>query len=121
MTEMHADQMEPLLLENARLVFCNFEGRKGPYNPEGARSFCVILEEKEAEKLAADGWNVKVIRGPGERPSYLPIHIKKDEYVSTNMDLTKRFTVKVLGYRWNVRDKSGVKAYLEDIGYADGE
>jgi hypothetical protein len=121
MTDMHPDQMEPLLLENVRLVFCNFEGRKGPYNPEGAANFCAILEDKEAEKLLEEGWNVKVIRGPGERDSYLPITLFKNAYVR-KLDTTKRCNVKVLGYRWNIGNKTGVKAYLEHIEEApDGE
>jgi len=121
MTEFHVDQMEPLLLENVRLVFCNFEGHKGKFNPEGVASFCAILEDKEAEKLLEEGWNVKVIRGLGERPSYLPITLFKDAYIR-KLDTTKRMNVKVLGYRWNIGNKSGVKAYLEHIEEVpDGE
>ena len=45
--------------ENARIGFRNFEGKEGLYNKEGDRSFALFLSEEDADRLAADGWNVK--------------------------------------------------------------
>jgi hypothetical protein len=53
---------DTVLMEGVRLIFRNFTGKEGQYNPEGARSFGVILPEDVAEQMAADGWNVKVLK-----------------------------------------------------------
>lgn len=51
-----------VVMEGVRLIFRNFTGKEGPYNPEGARSFGVILPEDTAQAMAADGWNVKTLK-----------------------------------------------------------
>jgi hypothetical protein len=44
-------------IENAELVFRNFEGREGQYNVTGDRNFNVILTRQEdVEALLTDGW-----------------------------------------------------------------
>lgn len=52
---------DTVLMEGVQLIFRNFTGREGQYNPEGARSFGVILPEDIAEAMANDGWNVKTL------------------------------------------------------------
>jgi hypothetical protein len=51
-----------VVMENVRLVFRNFTGREGQFNAEGQRSFGVILPDDVAERMAADGWNVKTLK-----------------------------------------------------------
>lgn len=51
-----------VVMEGVRLIFRNFTGKEGLYNPEGARSFGVILPEDVAEAMANDGWNVKTLK-----------------------------------------------------------
>lgn len=53
-------------INNARIIFKNFEGRGDKFNAEGKRNFAVIIPDEElAEKLRNDtnecgvGWNVK--------------------------------------------------------------
>jgi hypothetical protein len=53
---------DTVLMEGVQLIFRNFTGKEGQYNPEGARSFGVILPEDKAELMAADGWNVKTLK-----------------------------------------------------------
>ena len=49
-----------IVMENARLIFRNFEGREEKYNRKGDRNFGLVIEDVEvAEQLIADGWNVK--------------------------------------------------------------
>jgi hypothetical protein len=50
-----------ITIEDAKLIpnHLNFEGREGQYNEKGQRNFSVVLDPVTAEKLLADGWNVK--------------------------------------------------------------
>lgn len=62
-----------LVLEGARLKFKNFSGKPSPYNREGDRNFCVIIDDPNlAQQLSADGWNVRVSepREEGDMPEY---------------------------------------------------
>lgn len=53
---------DTVIMEGVRIIFRNFTGKEGQYNPEGARSFGVILPEEIAEAMANDGWNVKTLK-----------------------------------------------------------
>lgn len=72
-----------ITMEGATLLFRNFSGREGPYNQEGVRNFCVILQNDEEpyfhKTLEADGWNVKYLRPreEGDQPTpYLKVGLK---------------------------------------------
>ena len=52
-------------IDNAVLLFRNFEGRETMYNVKGNRNFCVALAPENAEQMANIGWNVKQTK-PGE-------------------------------------------------------
>lgn len=61
---------KPLLaIEDAKLIFRNFEGRETQYNREGNRNFGVIIDDPEwAKKLEEDGWNVRTLKsGPDDQ------------------------------------------------------
>lgn len=130
-------------LENVRIGFKNFEGREGAYNQAGARSFAVFLDATTAEKMAADGWNVKFPKDyegadPDDlsRDPYLPVAVGFDYYPAnvfliSNGKPTKltEEEVQMLDwaeitnvdlvlrpYEWSVNRNSGIKAYLKS-GY----
>lgn len=73
-------------INEARIVFRNFEGRPDKYNREGDRNFAVVIPNRElAEMLINDvndygvGWNVKIRDGRQEEDDefiYLPVKIK---------------------------------------------
>ena len=51
-----------VLMESVRIIFRNFSGKEGQYNREGDRNFAVLLDDAVAERMAADGWNVKWLK-----------------------------------------------------------
>lgn len=51
-----------VVIENARIIFRNFQGKESEFNREGDRNFGVILPEELAIPMEQDGWNVKRLK-----------------------------------------------------------
>jgi hypothetical protein len=66
---------QPIMIEDAQLIFRNFAGREQAFNSEGDRNFSVVLYPALAEELKALGWRVKQLkaREEGEEGDY---HLK---------------------------------------------
>lgn len=127
-----------IMIKDARIIFRNFEGKEGPFNRKGDRNFAVILTDEFASELAADGWNVKMLKardeGDPETP-YLQVAVSFTNrppritmITSTSRTSMTEETVEILDgvdilkadlvirpYQWNVQDKSGIKAYLKTL------
>lgn len=129
--------IDNLYIENARIKFKNFSGKLDQYNREGKHTFCAIIDDPEmAQKLAEDGWNVR-IRG-GNEEGDIPEHYMRVEVSYKNIPpkvvmVTNRkkteLNEETIGtldccdvvcadlvispYPWNVNGKSGIKAYLK--------
>lgn len=128
-----------LTIENAEILFRNFEGRPTAFNPDGGkRDFVVLLDEELAERLNADGWNVKRLRAREEGDLETPfirvslsyknrpprvILISRKGRSTLPEDLVgmadfvdiERVDLTINPYRWEVRGEKGVKAYLDVI------
>lgn len=128
-----------LEINDARIIYRNFEGRGDKYNREGDRNFAVIIPNHEiADKLIEAGWNVKIKppRNEDEEPfMFLPVKIKfngrgPQVYLRTGSKLN-RLDIESVGildqadirsvdldlrpYEWDVNGKHGITAYLQAI------
>ena len=134
-----AGRLQPVVLENRRILFRNFAGEEGRFNAKGNRNFNVVLEPEEAEAMLKDGWNVKYLtpREEGDEPlPRLEVTVKfgripprvilitsrgktaLDEDMLKILDWAEIENVDLIvrPYEWGpIQGKSGVKAYLKSI------
>lgn len=129
-----------LQIDDAVLIYRNFEGRGDKYNREGDRNFAVrIFDKAMADELLDRGWNVKVKppRDDDEEPfMFLPVKVKFNDrgpaaYLKTSkprpIELNEETigmldNIDILGvdldirpYDWEVNGKAGRTAYLQSI------
>ena len=129
---------ENVIIENAQIIFPDFTGKKGKFND--IPKFSVILEDELAEKMKADGWNVKyrTPRDPEYDDGYYYIEVKisfkkrkpvmaiinsNNKAVEVNennlemMDLVtiKKADVEFRPYNYDFAGKHGTAAYLNTL------
>ena len=72
-----------IVVENAHILFRNFSGKEGDFNPAGNRNFCVLIDDEHAKKYSEDGWNIRTLKpkdeGQPEQP-YLPVAVRFGDY-----------------------------------------
>lgn len=126
--------------EKARMIFKNFSGAPSRYNKEGQKNFCVIIPDMEtADKLAHDGWNVKMLKARDDeemdRP-YMKVNVTfkgprppkvvmitssgrtvLDEDTIGTLDFADILEVDMIvrPYNWENGDDYGVSAYLKTM------
>ena len=125
-------------IDNARVVFRNFAGAEGKYNPAGNRNFCIFLPDDIANSMERDGWSIRWLNEKeGEPPQALvtvklnfgnyPPNIflvsdgKMSKLSEENVNVLdfaefEQVDLLIRGYSWEVQGKKGVKAYLK-TGY----
>lgn len=129
-----------VLMEGVQITFRNFAGKEGQYNREGDRNFAVLLDDKVAQDMAADGWNIKYLkpREDDEEPheqAYLQVTVSfkgrppqvvlitsrgkstltEDEIEVLDWADIRNVDMYVRPYEWSVGGRSGVKAYLKSM------
>lgn len=135
-----ASERKEFMVEDAQIIFRNFQGKEGKFNKEGERSFSVILEEEAAQDMINDGWNVKFLK-PREddedqvHTPYIQVKVRFDPRPPRIMMMTSRARtqlgedgVEVLdwadiasadlictGFEYDVNGNQGVSAYLKSL------
>ena len=134
---------EKVTIMGARICYKNFAGKGTDYNAEGARNFCVVLDDNSANDLIAKGWSVKV-KPPregfddegnfntlkvnvrfGENGDRNPkiVRICNDSQVNLtektvstlDWDDIENVDLRIRPYNWERAGKHGVSAYLESM------
>ena len=131
-----------LEIDDARIIFRNFEGRADTYNKKGDRNFSLVIPTEElAEELIAEGWNVKIKspRDGYDTPSMrLPVKVSFNEETgrgpkvilksgrnirhldAESVSMLDTISIQsvdmdIRPYDWNINGKTGRTAYLQAI------
>lgn len=127
---------DQISIENARIIFRNFSGKEGKFNPAGRRNFSVLLSPEDAAELKDAGWNVKWLpqRELGDEPqahmqvgvafnAYPPkivlisssgkTVLKEEELSILDWAEIKNVDLIIRPYTWEVQGNHGIKAYLK--------
>lgn len=128
-----------LQIDDARIIFKNFEGRGDKFNREGDRNFSLLIEDPDtADALIAEGWNVRIKPGRDEDEGpfmRLPVKVKFTDYGPNvylvtggrrneldeesiacldNIDI-ESIDLDIRPYDWEVNGKAGRTAYLQSM------
>ena len=70
---MAAENAREFVVENARIIFSNFEGKEKTFNKEGDRNFAILIDDLDlVHNLREDGWNVKQLKPRNEEEEENP-------------------------------------------------
>ena len=128
-----------LQIDDARMIFKNFEGRGDKFNREGDRNFSLLIEDPDtADALIKEGWNVRIKPGRDEDEGpfmRLPVKVKFTDYgpnvyLKTGDNLNKldeesiacldnieieSVDMDIRPFDWEVNGRTGRTAYLQSL------
>ena len=131
--------MNNLTLRNAKIIFRNFAGKASKFQPEGRRTFSVIIEDDRlVHDLSADGWLLKPLKKRDEdepQRYHLPVAVYFGNYppqvvmVSGNQKTyLDESTIQTLDWadilnvdltirprEYKIAGRAGIKAYLKTM------
>ena len=64
---MSKDKFE-VRIDNARVMFRNFTGAEGKFNPAGNRNFAIFLPDDIAREMEKDGWSIRWLDSRDDEP-----------------------------------------------------
>lgn len=123
-------------VDDATLIFRNFEGRESEYNAPGNKEFGIVIDPQIAKELEAEGWNIKWPNPEYEDLNpYFMVNVRFDKFppkcIMINGENPIRLndvTIGELDYarftrvdiilspsHWQNKGRSGVKPYLKSI------
>ena len=128
-----------LQIDDAKIIFRNFEGRGDKYNREGDRNFSLLIEDPDTtDALIKEGWNVRIKDGRDEDEGpfmRLPVKVKFTDYGPNvylvtgdrrneldeesiacldNIDI-ESVDMDIRPYDWEVNGRTGRTAYLQSM------
>lgn len=82
---MEERRLENVTIQGAKIFSRNFQGAETEFNSAGDRNFCVMLDDRIAEEMELDGWNVKRMRPREDDPeqhaqAYLKVKVRMNPY-----------------------------------------
>ena len=128
-----------LQIDDAKIIFKNFEGRGDKFNREGDRNFSLLIEDPDtADALIKEGWNVRIKPGRDEEEGpfmRLPVKVKFTDYgprvylkTGDRMNELDEESIGCLDqidiesvdmdirpFDWEVNGRTGRTAYLQSI------
>ncbi|MCI6805636.1 MAG: hypothetical protein MR912_08615, partial [Prevotella sp.] len=128
-----------LQIDDATIIFKNFEGRGDKFNREGDRNFSLLIDDpKTADAMVKEGWNVRIkpARDENEDPFMrLPVKVKFSDhgpnvYLNSLGNVTKldeesigcldnieieSVSMDIRPYDWEVNGRTGRTAYLQSM------
>lgn len=133
-------ELQPITLEDVRILFRNFSGLPGRFNAAGNRNFNVAIDEKTAAAMLQDGWNIKYLQpreegDPIQAILEVRVHYSErgapprivmitsrgktnlDESMVALLDWADIVNVDLIirPYEWEVSGRTGIKAYLKSL------
>lgn len=133
------DGKRMMQIDDAKIIFKNFEGKGDKFNREGDRNFSLLIEDPNtADAMLKEGWNVKIKDGRDEDEGpfmRLPVKVKFTDYgpnvylISNgnrveldeesigcldNIDI-ESVDMDIRPYDWDVNGRTGRTAYLQSI------
>ena len=126
-------------IDDAKIIFKNFEGHGDKFNREGDRNFSLLIEDPNtADAMIEKGWNVRIKPGRDEDEGpfmRLPVKVKFTDYGPNvylvsgnrrveldeesiacldNIDI-ESVDMDIRPYDWEVNGKTGRTAYLQSM------
>lgn len=126
-------------IDDAKIIFKNFEGRGDKFNREGDRNFSLLIEDPDtADAMVKKGWNVRIKPGRDEDEGpfmRLPVKVKFTDYgpnvyLNSAGNVTKldeemigcldnidieSVNMDIRPYDWDVNGRTGRTAYLQSM------